>query len=303
MDKVQFPYRSSSHLAFLHVAAHSGSWEKHGLEVEYDRWISSEDAHRNVADGSVEFVSGNHLSPYIRRCHGDRWVYLAQTVSLLRHRLAVRPDSGISRVGDLRGKTIAIKGKHPGLNAWLFVKRNGLLGECTLERVRGETPPWTAVEKGAADAAFVTAPADLQARRAGLKIVDLEALPMVWYTTVSTALPFVEKHPEIVDRFLRGLCEAIAYFKTHRTQSIKILKERYTAEGPLDDEAAAHLYDDLKLILQARPYASLPAIRNVYEAALEQSQEAEKTDPMALWDFHFLRRIDDSGFIDSLYRS
>jgi hypothetical protein len=24
---------------------------------------------------------------------------------------------------------------------------------------------------------------------------------------------------------------------------------------------------------------------------------------MALWDFHFLRRIDDSGFIDNLYRT
>jgi hypothetical protein len=24
---------------------------------------------------------------------------------------------------------------------------------------------------------------------------------------------------------------------------------------------------------------------------------------MALWDFHYLRRIDDSGFIDNLYRT
>jgi hypothetical protein len=23
---------------------------------------------------------------------------------------------------------------------------------------------------------------------------------------------------------------------------------------------------------------------------------------MALWDFHYLRRIDDSGFIDNLYK-
>jgi len=302
MDKVQFPYRSESHLSFLHVVGESGSWEKHGLQVEYDKFISSEDAHNNVANGSVEFVGGNHLSPYIRRPKGDRWVYLGQTVSLLSHRLVVRADSGINRVADLRGKKVATKGQHPGLNTWLFIKQNGLLGECTLERFRGETPHWEAVRDGKADAAFVTPPADVFARRAGMKVIPVEALPMVWFTTVSTGLPFVEKHPEIVERFLKSICEGIAYFKTHRAESIKIIKDKYKEEGDLDDETATHLYDELKLILQAKPYASIQAISNVYEIAKEQNSEAEKTDAMALWDFHYLRRIDDSGFIDSLYR-
>ena len=76
MEKINFPYRSESHLPFLHVVGQSGSWEKHGLQVDYDKYISSEDAHNNVANGSVEFVGGNHLSPYSRRPKGDRWVYL-----------------------------------------------------------------------------------------------------------------------------------------------------------------------------------------------------------------------------------
>ena len=303
MDKVHFPYRSESHLPFLHVVGESGSWEKHGLEVEYDYFISSEDAHNNVANGSVEFVGGNHLSPYIRRPKGDRWVYLGQSVSLLNHRMVVRPDSGISRVSDLRGKRVASKGQHPGLNTWLFLKQNGLLGECQIERFRGEAPQWEYVRDGKIDAAFVNPPADIFARRAGLKVIDIEFLPMVWFTTVSTCLNFVEKHPDIVDKFLKGICEGIAYLKTHRAESIKIIKDKYKDEGNLDDEAATHLYDELKMILQAKPYASIPAIKNVYEISIEQDKEAEKTDPMALWDFHYLRRIDDSGFIDNLYRT
>jgi ABC-type nitrate/sulfonate/bicarbonate transport system substrate-binding protein len=303
MDKVQFPYRSESHLPFLHVVGQSGSWEKHGLQVEYNKYISSEDAHANVANGSVEFVGGNHLSPYSRRPKGDRWVYLGQSVSLLNHRMVVRPDSGISRVSDLRGKKIASKGQHPGLNTWLFIKQNGLLGDCTIERSRGETPQWEIVRDGKADAAFVTPPADLFARRAGMKVIDVGFLPMVWFTTVSTCLAFIEKHPDIADKFLKGICEGIAYFKTHRAESIKIIKNSYKDEGDLDDEAATHLYDELKMILQAKPYATIPAISNVYEISKEQDKAAEQTDPMALWDFHFLRRIDDSGFIDNLYRT
>jgi ABC-type nitrate/sulfonate/bicarbonate transport system substrate-binding protein len=303
MDKLQFPYRSESHLPFLHVVGQSGSWEKHGLQVEYNKYISSEDAHANVANGSVEFVGGNHLSPYSRRPKGDRWVYLGQSVSLLNHRMVVRSDSGISRVSDLRGKKIASKGQHPGLNTWLFIKQNGLLGDCTIERSRGDTPQWEIVRDGKADAAFVTPPADLFARRAGMKVIDVGFLPMVWFTTVSTCLAFVEKHPDIADKFLKGICEGIAYFKTHRAESIKIIKNSYKDEGDLDDEAATHLYDELKMILQAKPYATIPAISNVYEISKEQDKAAEQTDPMALWDFHFLRRIDDSGFIDNLYRT
>ena len=72
MDMVHFPYRSDSHLPFLHVVAESGSWEKHKLQVEYDYFISSEDAHKNVANGSVEFVDGNpNVSSFF--CAWDRF--------------------------------------------------------------------------------------------------------------------------------------------------------------------------------------------------------------------------------------
>jgi ABC-type nitrate/sulfonate/bicarbonate transport system substrate-binding protein len=123
MEKINFPYRSETHLPFLHVVAESGSWEKHGLQVDYDKFISSADAHNNVANGSVEFVGGNHLSPYYRRPQGDRWIYLGQTVSLLNHRMVVRPDSGINGVSDLRGKKVASKGQHPGLNPGFLSNR------------------------------------------------------------------------------------------------------------------------------------------------------------------------------------
>lgn len=303
MDKVHFPYRSDSHLPFLHVISESGSWERHGLQVEYDYFISADDAHKNVANGSVEFVGGNHVSTYGKRTRGDRWVYLAQSVSLLNHRLVVRADSGISKVSDLRGKVIGSRGEHPGLNTWLFIKQNGLEGDVKLEKIHGGgLELWEAVRDGKVDAAFVTPPADLFARRAGLKVIDVEFLPMVWFTTVSSGLPFVERHPEIVDKFLRGFCEGIAYFKTHRKESIKIIQNQYKAEGDLDDEAAAYLYEDIAKILQAKPYASVQAIGNVYEISKRQDPAAEKVAPTSLWDFHYLRRIDDSRFIDNLYK-
>jgi ABC-type nitrate/sulfonate/bicarbonate transport system substrate-binding protein len=305
MDKIHFPYRAESHLPLLRVIGESGSWEKHGLQVEYDYHISSQDAHKNVAEGSVEFVGGNHTSPYGRRAEGDSWVYLGQTVSILNHRMAVRADSPIRKLSDLKGKVLATYGQHPALNDWLFLRQNGLEGEVELQRFKWEKPHWEAVRENKVDAAFVEAPADVFAERAGLKLIDLEPLPMVWFTTVSSSLPFVEKHPDIVDKFLRGLIEGIAYFKTHRAKAIKIIQTQYKYHGNavLDEEAATHLYDDLSSILLPKPYASIQAIGNVYELAKKQNKAAERVDPMSLWDFHFLRRIDDSGFIDNLYKA
>src|SRR3989338_3282640 len=302
MDNIHFPYRSDSHLPFLHVVGESGSWEKHGLEVEYDYFISADDAHKNVADGSVEFVGGNHVSTYGKRTRGDRWVYLAQSVSLLNHRLVARPEAGISKVADLRGKVIGSRGEHPGLNTWLFFKQNGLDGAVETVRIRSKGEALgAAVQDKNVDAAFVTPPADLFARGAGLKVIDVDFLPMVWFTTASSGLSFVEKHPDIVERFLKGTLEWIAYFKTHRKEAIKIIETRYKVKGDLDNEATAHLYNELAKILSPKLYPTVQAVSNVYELGKELDKDAEKVDPLSLWDFHFLRKIDDSGFIDNLY--
>src|ERR1700740_1266318 len=99
VDKISFPYRASTHLNLLHVIGESGSWAKHGLDVNYDFQISMKDAHRAVASGEVEFVGGNHISTYGHRARGDKWVYLGQTVNQVNHQLVVRENSGIDGLG------------------------------------------------------------------------------------------------------------------------------------------------------------------------------------------------------------
>ena len=124
MDKIAFPYRSSTHLPFLHVVAESGAWEKYGLDVEYDKRISSRDAHEGVMSGDVEFVGGNHISPYGHRARGDKWVFIGQTVNYMPGRkLVARADSGIERIEDQREKTVGSRGVHPTYNDWLQLKQ------------------------------------------------------------------------------------------------------------------------------------------------------------------------------------
>jgi ABC-type nitrate/sulfonate/bicarbonate transport system substrate-binding protein len=320
MDNIAFPYRSSSHLVLLHVVAESGAWEKQGLRVDYDRHISSTEAHRAVPAGDVEFVGGNHVSTYGHRARGDTWVYLGQTVNQVNHQLVVRADSGINGLSDLHGRKVVTRGSHPSLNDWLYLKQHGLdvdrddielfnpmkIRKGSMDAVdpdlKEKTPPlWHFVRDRVADATLLGPPASLFAKAAGLKVIDIEPLPMIQFTTVSSSLGFVAKHPDIVERFLKGLIEGIHYLKTRPEDSIRIIQQRCPQHGQMNQEQATITYQSLAGILEPKLYPKMQAIANVYEEAIRQDKDAKKINPMELWDLHHLRRIDDMGFVDGLY--
>ena len=327
MDKVSFPYRASTHLTLLHVISESGSWAKHGPDVNYDFRVTKGDAHRLVASGEIEFVGGNHISTYGHRARGDKWVYLGQTLNAVDPKLVVRANSGINGIADLHGKTIGTRGHHPGLNDWLLLKQRDLdvdRGDIELVKELPDTisveaadqlegaaaeaaktkkraPVWHWVRDGKVDAALLMAPSHLFAADAGLKVIDIEPLPMIWFTTISSSLPFVEKHPDIVERFLKGMIEGIHFFKTEPDKSIDIIERRYTKEGQLNHAQATWIYQNLAPRLEAKLYPSMAAIANVYEEAKREDKDARRINPMELWDMHHVRHIDDSGFIDALY--
>lgn len=320
MDHVSFPYRASSHLALLHVVSESGAWERHGLDVDYNWHISSNDAHRDIPTGDVEFVGGNHVSTYAHRARGDKWVYLGQTVNCVNHRLCVRPESGISGVQDLRERKVGVRGSHPALNDWLFLKQRGLdvdrddvalLNQVRLQKGSMDAEPgqesaarmakWDWVKSGKVDACFLTPPQSMIAEREGLRVIDIEPLPMINFTTISSSQAFVERHPDLVERFLKGLIEGIAFFKIQPDAAKRIIKERHTTEGAMDDEMVAVVYHELARIIDPKLYPSMTAIENVYQEAVRQDADAKKVNPLSLWDLHYIRRIDDSGFADVLY--
>jgi ABC-type nitrate/sulfonate/bicarbonate transport system substrate-binding protein len=296
MDKVKFPYRSDGHLALLHVIHESGAWAKHGLDVEYDLYIGPDEAHAAVQKGEVEFVSGNHISPYPARLKGDRWLYLGQTVNLYSHRLVVRPDSKIEKISDLRGKKVAGSGHHPSSNNWLFLKQNGLdadKGDIQLSRVRG-VKLQDLVKSGEADACLVTAPNDVLAMRAGLRVIPIPPLPMIYFTTISTGSAFAAKHPDIVERFLKGVAEGIHFFKTQKEKVTAVLRNKLEDEDR-EPELVEALYNDLAPLLEPTLYPTVAAIQNVFELAVHDHPECAKVNPLSLWNLHYLRALEDRG--------
>jgi ABC-type nitrate/sulfonate/bicarbonate transport system substrate-binding protein len=157
------------------------------------------------------------------------------------------------------------------------------------------------VKSGDVDACFLLPPQTSFAEDAGMKVIDLEPMPMIWFTTLSSSMRFVEKNPDIVTRFLKAMLEGIHFFKTRKEDSIKLIKDHHTIEGQMTYEQAAAAWRQLAPLLEPRLMPSMAAISNVYEEAVFQDKDALRINPMELWDFHHLRSIADTGFIDNLY--
>ncbi len=314
MDRIQFPYRASSHLALMHVIAETGAWERQGLEVEYERQISRDEAHKLVPTGEVEFVSGNHVSTYAARARGDKWVYVGQSMSENNIALVTRPDAGIDRLKDVRYRKFGTSGTHPRLNTWLYLKQNGLDPDLEQVEIVRTNQPGVADTKGNRksllqmvidkdiDACFLSQPTVEFAKRAGLKVIDVAPQAMINYMTMSTSKKLVDERPDIIDRTLKGIIDGIAFFKLRREDTLEIMQRRLNEDGKLDREVAEKIYDSLAPNLDPRLYPSMDAISNVYQEAVKQNKDAAKVHPLALWNLHFLRNIDDSGFIDALYK-
>jgi hypothetical protein len=53
--------------------------------------------------------------------------------------------------------------------------------------------------------------------------------------------------------------------------------------------------------LEAKPYPTLDAIRDVFALALKRDREINNFNPLVLWDLQYLREIDDSIYINRPY--
>jgi len=307
--KLRIIYRSNSHAPLWLVADKSGSWQKNGLDVDTSPQLIREKAVESLKSGHVDLISGNHHNLYIRNAkNGEDFVHLAQaTNNWTENKLVVTP--GIHSVQDLRGKKIVADklSSHAGLNIWLFLKREGLdvdQGDVELIELRGSSEErWKRVMGGEFAGTFVTIPHDARAAKAGAHVITVRAMPMIRGVTLTTTMTFVRNHPHEIRFLTKGFVDAIHFFLTRRRETLEILTEHATPILRLQsDKEVETLYDEWAQSLERKPYPALPAISNVFQLALRRNPEISDYNPLGLWDTHFVRELDDSGYIDRLYQ-
>ena len=99
-------YRSHSHLPIWEVIEEAGFWRQVGLDlVSFEFCNSSAQAEGALFSGAIDFVSGNHISPYALVARGQPIVSLTSPSNSTRDTVVCRQPIG--SLADLRGKRIA----------------------------------------------------------------------------------------------------------------------------------------------------------------------------------------------------
>jgi ABC-type nitrate/sulfonate/bicarbonate transport system substrate-binding protein len=305
--KLRVIYRSNAHAPLWVVADKSGLWGENGLDVDTSPQLVREKAVESLKDGSVDVISGNHHNLYARNAKGEDFVHLAQAANTWTDNLMVVRD-GIKSVQDLRGKKIAVDklNSHSGLNVWLFLRQEGLdvdRGDMDLVAIPGSAEErYSRVLKGEFDATFVCIPHDQRVVKAGGRVIPVRVMPMIRGVTLTTTMTFVKSHEEEIRRLIRGFVDTIHFFLTRKEETMKILKNHLPAAlGIKTDAELAALYGEWAESLERKPYPSMDAMANVFQLALRRNPEVEGYNPVAMWNTHYLRELDDSGYIDKLY--
>jgi ABC-type nitrate/sulfonate/bicarbonate transport system substrate-binding protein len=323
-EKIKVLSSSVSHMPLHAVFRDSGVTERHGFELDLDvakvpqrgkptRTIGERAA--LLLAGEYQFLSGLHHEPYVYRARGDyRLAFLAQTQNHWDDRLICRPE--IREPRQLEGKRI-LTGPAPCVvgNLRQALERAGVDiskvefvlhsrdGEGADSRLAVGPSSIDRIRRNEVDAANVDMPFDLQAKKRGLNALELPALPVIHNTTICANMDFVRENEETTVAFLKALIEAVHFFKTEKEKSRAIIAREVAPLIGLDgDDEVEYLHDQWSRLLCAKPYPAPEAVANLYRLDVAHDPQASSIAPLEVWDTHYVRAIDDSGFIDGLYR-
>jgi ABC-type nitrate/sulfonate/bicarbonate transport system substrate-binding protein len=306
--KIRIYYRAPSHVPLWKVMEECGFLEKHGLEMEMG---SLEGQRKRAAEGlkagDLDIVSGNHHNLYARKAlYGEPYVHIGQSNNAWRENYLVC-GKGINALSDLKGKRVAMDDYdgHTGLNVWLYLQQHGLEEGRDVELV---TDPVKGAERakgvidGKYDATFIRAVDRLRALKFGARIVEVPPMAMIEGVTLTTTTTYVKNHEEEARGLIKALIDGVHFFKTQKADTLKILQTHCSELLKMrDTEEWDCFYENQAASLESAPYPSIEAIQNVFALAVKRDPQIKEYNPLALWDLHYVKEIDDSGYIRQLY--
>jgi ABC-type nitrate/sulfonate/bicarbonate transport system substrate-binding protein len=303
-------FRSHTHLPLWEILDKAGFWKQVGIKVNFEFCDSSSEAEAALFSGKIDLISGNHISPYALVARGKPIVSLASPTNGVSDRVVAREP--ITSLMQIRGKrvidtTILDKGggyNHIRGNHMLYILEAGLeLSDVKwieiADKMSSEfrVAQYEAMKAGEGDVTLVTGDTK-RYEQAGLSVLQLPRLPMINGPTLTTTVTALNKYDRLGERLVLAQVLGIHFARTKKEETEKILEGLKMREP----EARSVSYNSVAK-LAAKPYPDHQAVANAYRLCCMKAPEANEISPLAMWDLHYLRQLDNSGFINRLYES
>jgi ABC-type nitrate/sulfonate/bicarbonate transport system substrate-binding protein len=253
---------------------------------------------RALDSGSLHVAivgGGQALNAYVK---GVEVRIISGLVNTVPFQLWAKPE--LSGLKDLKGKLIANTPPGTSLNLanQILLARAGLhpLRDVKLVAFGRLGLVSQALFTGVVDAALLSAPEAIEARRSGLRmLLDMAAsrIPCL-FTSVVTSRSVLEKSPSSLDRFLRGILHGIKLALTNPDMAKKTLSRNMRLT---DAEAVEEAYRQVAAIYERLPVVPKEAV----ETVVKLSTDTAGRNPFGVLEMSLLERIDREGFVKSLY--
>ena len=212
--------------------------------------------------------------------------------------------SEIKTAEQLKGGSVAVStfGGQSEFVARIALKKLGLTPGKDVTMVQIGAPPdrMTALETGKVRAAVLNPPDSFVGEKKGFYTLVQVSVP-TQSTGVATTRRYIRENPDIVKKYIKSQIEAVHRIKTDRVAGMNVLVKYL---GSQDKEILEKTYDDASndRKLPPKQYPTLEGIKNILDPLAETDPKAKAAKPEDFVDMSFIRELDQSGYIDSLYK-
>jgi ABC-type nitrate/sulfonate/bicarbonate transport system substrate-binding protein len=211
---------------------------------------------------------------------------------------------GITGREQLNGKKIGFVGDG-GLNDALVSFIIEKLSQAGIEGIEKEPVPaggdrqMAALVSGSCDAIVITPPESIEARRRGCNyLIDFAEYGLNYALGgIAACRDYVEKNPEITGRFIKAYVEGMQRYRTDRDFTVNVQAEY---SGIADRTVAEETYDLTRPGMPPIPYPVVASLQVLLDFMSKEVPEAKNVDARRFVGDHFIRELEDNGFIASL---
>jgi ABC-type nitrate/sulfonate/bicarbonate transport system substrate-binding protein len=230
---------------------------------------------------------------------------LATFTGKMTNNVVARP--AIKTPKDLRGKILGIQGLG-GTNwmaALLWLEYFGLdprRDNISLQGTGEQVVRAQALESGKVDAAVIDMSFSKKLEERGFNVIGDSQKVDIPFTGVDvvTTRAFIAEQSLLLENFLKALLESLAYVVAPKNQTavVELIMKKLRLK---DTVTAEEGYHDVVRTMARKPYPAIAGMRNVQRLLKTQNPRIGDINIEDLIDNRFMRKLDESGFIDRLY--
>lgn len=292
------PNASSS--SVLWVAKEAGIYKKHGLDVNVLYIEGTPKALMSLFADELQLVAGTGPAVVNAKLRGaDATMVMGFEVFLPYYLVAV---PSVKSIEDLKGKTGA---NHSAATSADFAMRLGLRSvgldpdkDVNLRAVGATNLRVLTMKQNQTQFTVVSVTEREEIEKLGFKIlVDLAAKRIPYpHAGLITSEKMLREKRDAMLRFGRAAVESIHYFKTHKPETIAVLK-KYVRTDPTTLETA---YSYLKGAIPDLPYPTVEGMKTYISEAGRTQPAVAKADPASFVDTSLVKAVEDEGFLKRL---